>query len=182
MALFNQAITLGGIEVFEKKKSLELSYIRDAEISFCISGSFCVNNTFVTIQSMRDGKYRGKPSFREYIYMNNDIELIFEVEDEFAKEYLKKYLHKINYFGKRGSFFQFVKYSDNPNDANVNDFNSANFSAGIIQEYDDMVSKAHFDSINNYNSKSAKRDKKLFVIPVSNVSSSKSFSHYEVST
>ena len=180
MALFNQAITNDGVDVFEKKKSIELSYIRDAKISYYIKGSFCVNNAFVTIQSMRDGKYRGKPSFREYVYMNSDVELIFEVEDELAKNYLKNYLHKINYFGKRGGFFQFVKYIDKPKMENVTMFDATKLSAGIIQEYDDMSSLANFDNINNFNSKSAKRDKKIFVIPVSNVSSSKSFSHYLV--
>ncbi len=180
MAIFNQAITIDGIEIFEKRKSIELGYIRDTSIFYYVEGSFCVNNTFVTIQSMRDGKFRGKPSFREYIYLNGNIELIFEVENTGSKNFLKKYLHKINYFGKRGSFFQFIEYSDNPNKPNVNDFDVSNISAGVIQEYDDMSPKAKFENINNYNSKTAKRDKKLLVIPVSNISSSKSFTHYRV--
>lgn len=180
MALFNQAITIDGTEIFEQKQSVELGFIRDASISYHVEGSFCVNNTFITIQSMRDGKFRGKPSFREYIYLNGNIELIFEVENKDAKNFLKKYLHKINYFGKRGCFFQFTEYSDNPNKSNVNDFNVSNISAGIIQEYDDMSPKAQFENINNYSLNTAKRDKKLLIIPVSNISSSKSFSHYRV--
>jgi hypothetical protein len=180
MALFNQVITIDGVEVFENANSVELSYIRDANIFYSVKGSFCVNNTFVTIQSMRDGKYRGKPSFREYIYLSNKLELIFDVKNETIKNYLKKYLHKINYFGKRGSFFQFSKYSDNPSESNVSVFNASNISFGIIQEYDDMSPNAKFENINNYDSIKAKRVKKLFVIPVSNVSSSKSFSHYRV--
>lgn len=180
MALFNQAITNDGIEIFDQRESVELGFIRDANISYNVKGSFCVNNTFVTIQSMRDNKYRGKPSFREYIFLSGNMEIIFDIEDETVKNYLKKYLHKINYFGKRGSFFQFVKYCDNPNDSNVNLFDATMFNAGIIQEYDDMSTEANFENINNYASKTAKRDKKILVIPVSNVGSSKSFSHYRV--
>lgn len=180
MAIFNQAITIDGVEIFEQKKNVELEYIRDARISYYVEGSFCVNNTFVTIQSMRDGKYRGKPSFREYLYLNSNIELIFEVKNENSMNYLKKYLYKINYFGKRGSFFQFVEYKDNPHTPNVNNFHASTISAGIIQEYDDMPIDAKFDNINNYNSRTAKRNKVLLVIPVSNISSSKSFTHYRV--
>lgn len=178
MAIFNQAITNDGVEIFEQKKNVETGFIRDAKISYHIEGSFCVNNTFVTIQAMRDGKYRGKPSFREYIYLSNNLELILNVEDEATKNFLKKYLHKINYFGKRGCFFQFVKYNDNPNEPNVNIFDPSNFSEGIIQEYDDMLPSVKFENINNYDSKAAKREKKLLVIPVFNKSSSKSFTHY----
>ena len=76
MALFNQAITIDGQEQFDNKKSKELAYVRDAKIEYCISGSFCVNNCFVTIQSLRDGTYRGKPSFREYVYLSDKIEII----------------------------------------------------------------------------------------------------------
>jgi len=180
MAIFNQAITIDGFDIFEQKKGVELSYIRDTKISYYIEGSFCVNNTFVTIQSMRDGKYRGKPSFREYLYLNSNIELIFEVKNESTMNYLKKYLYKINYFGKRGSFFQFVKYKDNPHFPNVNNFHASTISAGVIQEYDDMSPEAKFENINNYDSKTAKRNKMLLVIPVSNISSSKSFTHYRV--
>ncbi|MBB3186022.1 hypothetical protein [Microbacter margulisiae] len=180
MALFNQAITIDGTEQFENKKSQELSYIRDAGIEYFISGSFCVNNCFVTIQSLRDGTYRGKPSFREYIYLSDNIEIIFEVKDESAKAYLQKYLHRINYFGKRGCFFQFVGYNDSPSKSNVNIFDVKNFKPGILQEYDDMAEDAEFKHINNFDSATAKRSKKILLIPVHNENSSKSYTHYKI--
>ncbi|WP_461639224.1 hypothetical protein [Labilibaculum euxinus] len=180
MALFNQAITINGKEVFEEKKSLELTYIRDVQISYKLSGSFCVNNCFITIQSLRDGFYRGKPSFREYIYLSNNIEIIFKVTDEKAKQYLQKYLHKINYFGKRGCFFQFMEYNDNPNEANVKEFDASNSSPGILQEFDDMSPKAELKNIDNYASGKALRDKHIWVMPVIHVNSSKSYTHYRI--
>lgn len=180
MAIFNQAITIEGKEVFSKRRSLELAHIKDAQIFYKISGSFCVNNCFVTIQSLRDGRYRGKPSFREYIYLSDNIEIIFEVKDDDAKQYLQKYLHRINYFGKRGCFFQFVEYRDNPSEPNVKEFDASDFSPGILQEYDDMSIKSQLKNIDNFETGKAMRDKHIFVLPVENVNSSKSYTHYTV--
>jgi hypothetical protein len=179
MALFNQAITFEGKDIFMVTESKEFSYIKNAKVFYSISGSFCVNNCFVTIQSLRDGSYRGKPSFREYIYLSDIMEIIFEVENEAAKLFLQKYLHRINYFGKRGCFFQFVEYKDNPSEPNVKEFNAANLSFGILQEYDDISEDAEFKNIDNFDSSSAKRSEKILVIPVLNIGSSKSFTHYK---
>lgn len=178
MALFNQAITIDGKDIFEETNSKEFTFIRDARIEYRVSGSFCVNNCFVTIQSLRDGRYRGKPSFREYIYLSDTIEIIFLVKSEDAKQYLQKYLHRINYFGKRGCFFQFVGYMDEPGEPNVKQFDVTNLAPGILQEFDDISPKADFKNVDNFNSANAKRDKKILVIPVRLVNSSKSYSHY----
>ena len=178
LALFNQAITIDGKTVFEDKKSKEFAFIKDAIIEYRVSGSFCVNNCFVTIQSLRDGAYRGKPSFREYVYLSERLEIIFNVKSEEARLYLQKYLHRVNYFGKRGCFFQFVEYRDKPSEPNVREFDASSFSPGILQEYDDVSPGAEFKNVDNYCSGNAKRDKKRLVIPVSVVSSSKSYSHY----
>ncbi|MCK9220934.1 MAG: hypothetical protein M0P47_12925 [Bacteroidales bacterium] len=178
MAIFNQAITIHGKDIFEEKKSKEFAFIKDSQIFYHVSGSFCVNNCFVTIQSLRDGTYRGKPSFREYVYLSDNIEIIFDVKSEEAKQYLQKYLHRINYFGKRGCFFQFVAYRDNPSEPNVREFDVSDFSPGILQEFDDISPKADFKNVNNFDSASAKRDKKILVIPVRNVNSSKSYTHF----
>lgn len=178
MALFNQAITIGGRNVFEEKKSKEFTFIKDAKIEYRVLGSFCVNNCFVTIQSLRDGTYRGKPSFREYIYFSDNIEIIFDVKSEEAKQYLQKYLYRINYFGKRGCFFQFVSYRDNPGQPNVREFESSGIAAGIMQEYDDISPKAQFKNIDNFDSASANRVKQILVIPTQTINSSKSYTHY----
>lgn len=180
MALFNQAITIDGEEQFTDKKSKKLSYIKDAKIEYYISGSFCVNNCFVTIQSLRDGKFRGKPSFREYIYLSENIEIIFEVKDENAMSYLKRYLHRINYFGKRGCFFQFISYIKKPSESNVDIYDVKNIKPGILQEYDDMMTNSEFKNISNFDSSNAKRSKTILLIPVQNENSSKSYTHFKV--
>lgn len=178
MALINQAIIHLGTKLFEDKKSKELAYIKDTKIEFCIKGNFCVNNTFVTIQSMREGNFRGKPSFREYIFMTDDIEIIFRNEDKEAEIFLKIYIHKMNYFGKRGCFFQFVKYIETSSEPNVKLFNAKELTAGILQEFDDIDEKSSFENINNYSSAGAKRKKNIYVVPAKLIKSSKSYTHY----
>lgn len=181
MALFNQAITIDGLEVFTNgKENKEFDFIKSAKIGYRIAGSFCVNNCFVTIQSLRDGKYRGKPSFREYVYISEKIEIIFEVSSEETKNYLQKYLHRINYFGKRGCFFQFVEYLDKPNEQNVHEFDVSNFAPGILQEFDDITSNAQFKHVNNFDTSYALREKRVLVIPVNRRNSSKSYTHLRV--
>jgi len=184
MAILNQAITIGGdLEKLEVKNSKEFNFIKDVKISFHLSrgSSFCVNNSFVKIlkPAREGGGLQQTVSFREYVYISHPIEIIFEIENKEAQKYLKLYLHKINYFGKRGCFFQFMEYSDNPTNANVLPFNLKNESYGILQEYDDFNKNATFDMVNNFSLTTNKRAKEIFVLPLNNIASSKSFSHYK---
>ena len=76
MALLNQAISLGGIDF--DTDSLLFYAIRDLKISYRISGSFCVNNCFVKIQKQREKEpFKPTVSFREYVFLDSDFELIF---------------------------------------------------------------------------------------------------------
>lgn len=184
MALLNQAITVGGdLEYLEGKKSLYFSFIRDAKISFFIEENsyFAVNNSFVKIlKPAREGGGFGQTvAFREYLYLSNSLEIIFEVKDSKQKEYLQKYLHKINYFGKKGCFFQFIEYSDNPSEANVRPFEAKSGLAGILQEYDDFDEKATFENVSNFSSTTTKRRKEILVLPLQSVNTSKAFTVYK---
>ncbi|MDI9863924.1 hypothetical protein QM480_06290 [Flectobacillus sp. DC10W] len=185
MAILNQAITIGGdLPKLEEKKSQEFGFIRDSKISFCIpeSSSFCVNNSFIKIQEpVREGNgFKPTISFREYVFISDSIEIIFEVPTAEAKNYLLKYLYRINYFGKRGCFFQFLGFNENPPEANVKPFDVKNGMAGILQSYDDFDEKATFDSVNNYSSANSKRKKQILVLPLSIESSSKNFTQFSV--
>lgn len=185
MAVLNQAITVGDeLKNLIKKKSNEFNYVRDAKIEYYIPGnsSFCVSNTFVKIlKPAREGAgFIQTVSFREYVHISNEIEIVLEVENNEAKLFLQKYLHRINYFGKKGCFFQFVEYSDDPNQTNVREFNSDNFIPGLIEEYDDFDPKATFENVNNFSNKKAKRMKRIMTLPLVNIASSKSFSYYKL--
>src|SRR5690554_8235262 len=95
MAIFNQAITIGGKDIFEGKKSKEFTFIKEATIEYRVLGSFCVNNCFVKILKIKTDKRNKQQrkegvifepglkttvSFREYIYLSDNIEIIFDVK------------------------------------------------------------------------------------------------------
>ncbi len=184
MAILNQVITIGDdLEKLKLKNGFEFNCVKNANISYYIDENtiFSVNNCFVKIlkPSRSNSGWQQTVSFREYIHISGIIEIIFEIENEEQKNYLKKYLHLINYFGKKGCFFQFLGYSDTPSEPNVLPFNSSENNPGILQEYDDFDDKAHFENVNNYSSKPTKRKKRIFVLPLQRVSSSKSFTVYK---
>lgn len=178
MAFISQAISLGG-ENFNDNQLFE--FIRDAKIDYHIEGNFCVNNCFVKIQKQRDKEpFKSTVSFREYVYIDGNIELIFDVLSEEQAAFLKKYLHTINYFGKRGSFFQFMEYKTIPNESNVTHFNAQNLSYGVLQEYDDFDKSLSFDNVNSYSESKTKRSSCILVLPITKCSSSKSYTSYKL--
>ncbi len=178
MAFLNQAISLGGENFYESKKNFEI--IRDITINYYIKGNFCVNNCFIKIQKQRDNEpFKSTVSFREYVFIEDDLEIIFEVNKVEDAVFLKQYLHRINYFGKRGCFFQFLRYNNNPNEPNVKIFDVKDISSGILQEYDDFDKNLIFDNVNSYSSTKTKRNKKILVLPLISQSSSKSYTSYK---
>ena len=179
MAFLNQAISLGGEDFNADTQKFEI--VRDTTINYHIKGCFCINNCFVKVQKQRDNEpFKSTISFREYVFLDNDIDIVFDVKNNEGTVFLKQYLHTINYFGKRGCFFQFIKYNDNPPNPNVEIFNVKNSSFGILQMYDDFDKKLTFYNVNSYSEAKTKRDKELLIIPLRNISSSKSYTCYEV--
>lgn len=180
MAFINQAISVGG-EDFNSNNAL-FSIIRDAKITYYIQGCFCMNNCFVKIQKKRSDSdpFMSTVSYREYAYLNKDIEIIFDVQNENCINSLKRYLYLINQFGKRGCFCQFVRYNDCPPESNVSLFNVSDFKFGILQEFDDFENNVQFENVNNYSETETKRKKLIYLLPLVKVSSSKAYSLYKV--
>lgn len=184
MALINQAISLGGIDF--REDTTKFDAIRDLKIKYRISGNFCVNNCFVKIQKKRGKEpFKSTVSYREYIFLNSNLEVIFETNtnaSEDTNSFLKEYLCTINQFGKRGCFFQFVEFKDNPLPANVVPFDIGKIQhGGLLQEYDDFDDTLMFDNVNNYSESKTKRVKSILFLPMNRKSSSKSYTLYEVS-
>jgi len=189
MALINQAISLGGVNFDGEPQKFWA--IRDLKITYRISGNFCVNNCFVKIQKQRDKEpFKPTVSFREYVFLDSNLELIFETNkvreslfnlDDDINTFLKKYLCTINQFGKRGCFFQFVEFKDNPSSANVIPFEIDKIHCGgILQEFDDFGGKVTFEKVNSYAEAKTERMKKVLFLPLHKVSSSKSYTNYLV--
>ncbi len=188
-------VTKGKKKKTEKRESEVFELIREVEISFYLpQGSrFCVNNTFVKILKIKEDKSSKNDNeaekefepglqetirYREYIHITHPLEIIFEVSDTSQAEFLKNYLHKINYFGKRGCFFQFLEYNDNPPEANVVPFNANKGLAGVLQKYDDFDESVTFEMVNNYSGTSTKRKEEIWILPLKSKSSSKSYTSY----
>ena len=197
MAIINQAITVGNDEeILTKKNSIHFSAVKDAKISFNLKSKndFCINNVFVKILKLKEDKRKKEDkesgadfiygvqetvAFREYVHISSDLEIIFEVRNELEAMYLKKYLYKINYFGKRGCFFQFLEYKENPAPSNVKEFSLKELTPGILQEYDDFPNDTTFSKVSNFSEEAGKREHKILLLPLRLKSSSKSFSFYE---
>ncbi len=184
MALLNQAISLGDdLEKLKIKGSEEFGYIRDTKIMYHLPKeiSFCKNNSFVKIlKPSRNSKgFTRTVSFREYIYISHPIEIIFETKHEKAKSYLCKYIHLINYFGKRGCFFQFLEYRSSPSEPNVFPFEKKSLREGLLQKYDDF-GKVDFENVNNFSTKKTKRVEMILTIPLEKKSSSKAYTHFQI--
>ena len=141
------------------------------------------NNCFVKIlkpSRSKKGQVQETVSFREYLHINEPIEIIFTVKSKEQKSFLQTYLHKINYFGKRGCFFQFLEYKDEAKQENIKYLNDSILTSGLIQECDDFNEKLTFEHVNNYGGKSSvKREKQIMILPLARKNSSKSYTHYQ---
>jgi hypothetical protein len=179
MAFLSQAISLGG-EAFDQDAN-HFAIVRDAKISYRIEGNMCANNCFVKIQKQRDGSpFSPTVSYREYILLDGDVEIIFDVAGEAEVAFLKRYLYRINYFGKRGCFFQFIAYSDTPNEPNVRIFDVKDPTSGLLQEYDDFENNLTFVKVNSYSELQTSRSKTTLVLPLKIANSSKSYTSYKL--
>lgn len=125
-------------------------------------------------------------AFREYVYLKEKIKLSVEIDENVYEqgvlennyEFLKKWFMHINYFGKKGCFFQFVNaklIKENQKHENYSTILIKNIQQGIIYQMDDMNNKMKFENVNTYDSAKLKREKKLFIFPYQQVSSNKNY-------
>ena len=136
-------------------------------------------------------------AFREYAQLEGTVALAFNVAEERAHE-LTMLLAQINYFGKRGSFFQLMTApykvrelpeSFIPLDGIYIQGNQVKgqwpkvFVAGLIQIMDDWGESLTFDKVNIYTNEKIvmgkDRVRKSIVLPYRLIRSSKGFSYYE---
>lgn len=196
MALLNAAITFGSIELITDRKEENFRLIRDLEIRFALPEKIIVNNCFVKIQkairtdsqSKKDNpnlQFQSTVAFREYVYFNGEIKIAFKIKEPnlLSLEFLKKWLMRINYFGKKGCFFQFIGF--NEFEKLPKDYSSLlddKICAGIMFPMDDVVKdkKVKFENMNNYSkSKNAKREEQIHIFPFELKTANKNFTHFE---
>lgn len=137
-------------------------------------------------------------AFREYAHLDGTLALAFEGEAD-ALNMVESLAPQINYFGKRGSFFQLAKLPRRieslPNDFTRLDAgltfengkvmygSSAAFPLGVIQLMDDWGAELTFEKVNVYSGESIRmpkdRVRQSVIFPYRLTRSSRGFSFYE---
>jgi len=127
--------------------------------------------------------FQSTVAFREYVFLSNVLKIVVEIkQDNHNIKLLKKWFMHINYFGKKGCFFQFkdAKICKSlPN--GYSEIIGERFPAGIMYALDDVVkdNKTKFENMDNYDSTKAKRESKIVVFPYKMTKSNKTFSMFE---
>ena len=136
-------------------------------------------------------------AFREYAQLDGTIALAFSLPEERANE-LTMLLTQINYFGKRGSFFQLMEPPRPAQElpagfipldgvyvqgTQIRGQGTNSYILGIVQMMDDWGESLTFAKVNIYSDEKIAmgkdRVRKTVVLPYRLVRSSKSFSLYE---
>ncbi len=182
MAMLNAVITYDSIET--AKDNFDL--IKGLDIQFRLPEQFIVNNCMIKISKHNRAGDENDPfmstvAFREYIYFSGNIRIAINLS-ELAKEhidFLKKWFMHINYFGKKGCFFQFIKFTEvtelnNEYSLILND-KFGNLAPGTIIEMDDFDEDSVFDNINAFSKAKGKRRSRFYILPILMEKASKDF-------
>lgn len=195
MAIINSYIQLYSVDELQA----DFKWIKDLEISIRLPQDVIVNNCFIRIQNLKreetkkegsDDIFQSTVAFREFIYFKEPIEVAIEITKINAAQNtkLESVLKHINYFGKRGSFFQII--SQNSNFFNSKEtleygysqeLSTTKYLTSILYEVDDFGEKIQsFDQVNNYAENTTHRKKIIWCFPYNLISSSKSYYHYRL--
>jgi len=178
--------------------------VKDRRVRFRPPSDCVVQNTFVKIrQDERDGEaghYVPTIAYREMVFFAGQLEIAIEAHGWTSDEIVSvaSAAAHVNYFGKRGSFFQFVDsqtmgelpplYSISNGD-NVASLTQGGF--GVTQYLDDfgpdlVSAKDGFERISTYHTKDIKIGKHRVLVstllPYQRVNASRSFTHYRRQT
>jgi len=160
MALLVTAVRWHGIDVARR----EFQTIRDlCPIRIRPSRYAVANRCFLRYQKPCEDKAKGSKDreppigyqstvgFREYVYLHGPFEVACPVKNEVQGRHLLGLAARVNYFGKRGSFVQFVGHElvDTLSEGYTVPFAEANTGAipGVLQPLDDMAQSVTFDKI-----------------------------------
>lgn len=154
MALLDRAICTGGLDYGMDC----FPVLRDLHIYAHVPAAAAVTRSFQKV--LRPG---GKESVwtstiaqREYVVHAGRLALAFgHDEGVFMRQDLPPLLSAVNYFGRRGSFFQLTHISEAEPDADFTDLcvPSVQLSLGFLQRMDDMRPDATFSEVSTYHKK-----------------------------
>lgn len=194
LALVSAGYRAGG----EKMAKEIFNIINGQDIRFSPSEYLTVNHTFIKIKREPKEKTPEQPftssiAFREFCYLQGEMKIAVDVigknEDEIEKiVFLSAH---INYFGKQGSFFQFIGYFQisNLNDQFMiklpDEINNLTSDYQITQYLDDLGetdAKDLFDRVNTYSTKGVTLHKhrifKQYMLPLTLKRENNRYSYY----
>lgn len=197
MALLDAAIRTQGVASAE----INWMLLRNLNMAVRLPERAVVNNLFTRIlkptrTDNRDddgdadevgegkGAYTRTIGYREYVHFDGSMALALEVRGEVVAKQLEVLLPQVNYFGKRGSFIQFIPpaqtvdelprdfvlLQERPNEYHID---------SQLQVLDDCDGKTSFEQVNVFTQEKVKRKQLLIIVPYRLRRSSRSFSDYE---
>lgn len=117
--------------------------------------------------------------FREWVYLEGNLQICCGPTYRLAD--LERLLVQINYFGKRGCFFQYLPDATELTPSPKFQPNAA--QSFTVQPMDDLGSKTTFNKINPYSSEKAQLDKdrviQLGFLPLELIASSARYDLYQ---
>lgn len=187
MALLNAICTFDSVSAAEQHFVL----IRDLEIQFALPEYIAVNNCFIKIIKEDDHPrgpedlFKSTVAFREFLYFSGELKIAALLTSNVSQQqidFLKMYFARINYFGKRASFFQLVslpqesitelryEYSREIKDKSFNDGR-----AKILMKVDDFSRDVNFENVNSFSDTKTKRKSKIIFLPFKMIKANKNF-------
>lgn len=158
MALLDRIIRLRGLALGEALFPI----LRDSPIFFRLPLAVSVNRTFQKVLRDYDSKTRQWTSTiaqREFVFYAGRFSLALSTPKSEAISLMLEGFAAINYFGRRGSFFQMVDYATSEDDPRtLSGFINASqpslgSTLGFLQRMDDMEADAVFADVSTFNPK-----------------------------
>ena len=179
MALLYNLITKTSIKYAKKHFKL----IRDLKMRFSVGSKFVINNFLVKIRYVKSGQQKPTPSFREYVYHDDNLRIGIDLSDIEDKDidFFKKWFMVINYFGKRGCFFQYIGSSIEKElgEGYSQVVDAPPTEKGIVVALDEVEESAKFKHMNNCaKGYIAKRKEQLHFFPFERFQTSRNFTAY----
>jgi hypothetical protein len=175
LAFVDAAFRTGGDELAKEI----FSFIKGSDIRFSPPDRLYVLNTFIKIldesREVDSDPYQSTIAYREFCYFQGMLDIALSLENCTLRirEKLMEIAPHINYFGKRGSFFQYINgrtISELPLGFTIKVSDSQGSIKGynMVQPLDDLGEldcTDLFDRINTYSSKKIERGKhRIFVL------------------
>ncbi len=185
MALIDAAFRMGD----EKLAKECFQHLRQVEVRIRPPENLVVNHTFIKVlRASREtpGTYGSTIAFREFASFSGDMDIALGISDW---EKLSPLLRHINYFGKRGSFFQLADIRcENELPSGFmkeipSELEECDASYQVAQKLDDFgeLKDKDFDIINSYGKSRAQLGKhrvlKEYLLPYQPIQSSQ---HYDL--